>query len=141
MKTVIVTDPCYLISDREWDGMCRCFFKDDDTEQGLKKFRALVQDLLKVISGDSYAVANDTGFGDWVNEIDGQKFYADSGMVCVVENTPKLQEYLKKENISLPLGVAYVDVYKNASYEIDTSDPNWSVVKILDRSGVLKSLE
>lgn len=139
MKTALVTDPCYLISDREWSEICESTLKGEDDTSQLGDFRRSVQELLKVISGDSSAVAEYTGFGDWVNEIDGQTFYADSGMVCVVENTPKLKEYLEKEGIVLPLGVAYIEAEDNARYEIDKSNPNWSVVKILDRRGIKRS--
>lgn len=141
MKKLLVTDPCYLISDEEWAGMCNACFKAGEEDNGIKKFAQQVQDLLRIISGDQKAVADDTGIGDWVNKIDGQMFYADSGMVCVVEDTEKLRGYLDKYKIILPLGVARVEVEDDAMYKIDRKDPTWSVVEILDSKRLLRSDE
>lgn len=143
MKTLIITDPCYLIKDSEWDDTCRYCFRNEEGKNQTKelvKFRKFIQELLRINSGDKKAVAGDTGFGDWCNEIDGQQFYADSGMVCVVEYTNKLKKYLDKENILLPIGVAYVEVDDNATYKIDTSNPNWSVVRIHSGNELIESL-
>lgn len=143
MKKVIVADPCYIISDKEWDGACRYCFKsktDDDQDEELQNFENFIQNLLRTISGDDKAVADSTGFGDWSNQIDGQTFYADSGMVCVVEDTDKLEKYLNKNDIELPIGVAYVNIEDDATYQIDTSNPNWSVVKIKSRNKEIRSL-
>lgn len=144
MKTVIVTDPCYIIKDGEWDDACKYCFKDNTGVEGNKEFdnfKDFIQNLLRTVSGDQLAVADETGFGDWVNEIGGQKFYADSGMVCVVELTDKLKNYMADNGINLPMGVAYIDVDSSATYEIDTSDRDWSVVKIKSRGETIKSLE
>lgn len=143
MKKVIVTDPCYLITNKDWDSACKYCFKsenNDNQNEELQNFKNFVQDLLRVVSGDELAVVNDTGFGDWSNKIDGQTFYADSGMVCVVEDTNKLEKYLNKNDIKLPIGVAYIDVDSNATYEIDTSDRNWSVVRIHSGNKIIGSL-
>ena len=143
MKTLLVTDPCYLISDSEWSDACKlCFSKeaDDDTPQ-LKKFKNFIQDLLVVVSGDQKALAEDTGYGDWENCIDGQSFYADSGMVCIVEETPKLTRYMQDNHLVEPLGgIAHIKVENETGREIDTSDPQWSVVKIKDGNRVIRSL-
>ena len=144
MKTVIVTDPCYIIKDGEWDDACKYCSKDNTGVEGNKEFdnfKDFIQNLLRTVSGDQLAVADETGFGDWVNEIGGQKFYADSGMVCVVELTDKLKNYMADNGINLPMGVAYIDVDSSATYEIDTSDRDWSVVKIKSRGETIKSLE
>lgn len=141
MKKLLVTDPCYLINESDWSGMCDACFGKDEGDEGFKKFKSQVQELLRVISGDQKSVADDTGIGDWVNNIDGQMFYADSGMVCVVEDTEKLHQYLDKYRIILPLGVARVTVEDDAMYKIDTHDPNWSVVEILDSKKLLRSDE
>ena len=140
MKTVIVTDPCYLITDRDWSGMCNECFNKEQGDDGLVKFRDRVQELLRVISGDETAVAGDTGFGDWQNEIDEKMFYADSGMVCVVELTEKLEKYMEKWNVHPSLGVAYLTVYDDAKYRIDTTDPQWSVVWVESEREVFHSL-
>ena len=130
-------------SNDDWDNACKNCFKsenNDNQNEELQNFKKFVQDLLKVVSGDELAVADDTGFGDWSNQIDGQTFYADSGMVCVVEDTDKLEKYLNKNDIELPIGVAYVNIEDDATYQIDTSNPNWSVVKIKSRNKEIRSL-
>lgn len=147
MKKIIITDPCYIIKDSDWSNACDYCFRNDgarksEPENELNKFKDFITSLLQIASGDKNAIAENTGFGDWTNEIDGRMFYADSGMVCVVEDTDKLEEYFEKENIHLPIGVAYVEVPSSATYEVDTSDPNWSVVKIIDNDEVImKSLD
>lgn len=130
MKDVIVTDPCYLISNEDWDKLIK-EAEQDSGENWINCFDNIVAKYLIKISGDSHAVAGSTGFGDWVNEIDGQEFGADSGMVCVVENTKELQSYLEKNKISILPGLsALVSVNDSATYEIDRTNPYWSVVKI-----------
>lgn len=130
MKDVIITDPCYLISDEDWDKLIE-EAEQESGENWISCFDNIVVKHLVKISGDSRAVAGSTGFGDWVNEIDGQEFGADSGMVCVVENTKELQGYLEKNKISILPGLsASVSVNKGATYEINRSNPYWSVVKI-----------
>jgi len=141
MKKLLVTDPCYLINETDWAGMCDACFGKVEGDEGFKKFKNQVQELLRAISGDIKAVADETGIGDWTNSIDNQMFYADSGMVCVVEDTKKLREYLDKYKIILPIGVARVEVEDDAMYKIDTHNPNWSVVEILDSKKLLRSDE
>ena len=138
MKTIIVTDPCYLITNKDWDGLCNSYLKGN---KGLDKLKEMVQEVLRVISGDDKALAGETGFGDWENAIDGCEFYADSGMVCIVENTNKLIKYLEKEKIMLPLGVAYVEMEDDVTYQIDTSNPEWSIVRLKDSKGEIHSLD
>lgn len=142
MKTIIVTDPCYIIKDSEWDDACRYCFRDKwgkNIIEETAKFSGFITSLLRVISGDEKAIADGTGFGDWTNEIDGQEFYADSGMVSICEYSSKLKKYLEKNNIMLPMG-AFLKVSEDATYEIDTSNPNWSVVKITDNGRTITSL-
>ena len=130
MKRVVITDPCYLIDNEDWDRLI------DECEAQHKKnwfdfFGEKVATFLKDVSGDNLAVADKTGFGDWTNEIDEVEFGAESGMVCVVEYTRDLQKYLEKNNISIIPGLAaLIPVDDKAVYEIDTNDPCWSVVRI-----------
>lgn len=137
MKTIIVTDPCYILTNRDWDGLCKKYLSNSD--DGLVEFRNQVQKVLRIISGDEKALADDTGYGDWVNSIDGQMFYADSGMVCVVEYTDKLKKYLEKEDIMLPTGVAYVETGDDVTYRIDRKNPEWSRVIIHNGSKIIIS--
>ena len=129
MKKIFVTDPCYIIGEDDWGEMCE--MADASQEDWQDCFESLVQSSLRRISGDEKAVAGRTGFGDWTNEIDGKPFCADSGMVCVVENTDLLKQYMDDEKCAFAPGtMAYLEVEDDASYEIDRTNPKWSVVKI-----------
>lgn len=140
MKKVLVTDPCYLISDKDWSGVCDlCFKKDGEEDKALEKFNEMITELLRLNSGDKKATADRTGFGDWENSIGGKMFYADSGMVCVVEDTEKLEKYLTDEGMTLPTGVAILEVEDDATYDIDTENPHWSVVKIYSGGRTIRS--
>ena len=140
MKKVLVTDPCYLISDSDWSNVCDyCFKKDGDEEKALEKFNQMITDLLRLNSGDEKAIADRTGFGDWTNSINDKMFYADSGMVCVVEDTEKLENYLTDKGIDLPTGVAHLEVEDDAEYKINTENPNWSVVEITSGDELIMS--
>ena len=140
MKKIIVTDPCYLISNEDWDKMT----KECEEIKGANWFYLFdkyVEAFLVENFKDKLAVAKETGFGDWSNEIDGVEFGADSGMVCVVEHTKELQEYIDKHNISILPGLAAIlPVGDKAYYEIDTSNSAWSVVRVYDGDTTLESL-
>lgn len=145
MKRVTVTDPCYLISNSDWDKL----IKESEGKAGqdwITVFDETVTRFLISISGDSQAVAGDTGCGDWVNEIDGAEFGADSGMVCVVEYTSNLRKYIKdnyikdNKNPILPDLTPLILVDDDATYEIDKSNPHWSVVKIHSGNETIESL-
>ena len=140
MKKLLVTDPCYLISDDDWSNVCNaCFKEDGDEEKALNKFNEMITELLKLNSGDKKAIADRTGFGDWMNSIDDKMFYADSGMVCVVEDTEKLRNYLLDKGMDLPTGVAHLEVEDDAEYKINTEDPTWSVVEIYSGDKLIRS--
>ena len=144
---VIVTDPCYILSNEAWDVLCKETDKEvkADWKQWSVVFREKVQKLLRKISKDHNALADDTGFGDWSNymsaidntKVEQHDFVADSGMVCIVKDTPQLQEYLKQNDIVIPpLGCyAELKVPNDSVYEIDKTDPGWSVVRIKDVNG------
>lgn len=140
MKKILVTDPCYLISDDDWSNICNmCFNRELEEDKALNKFNEMITELLKLNSGDKKAIADRTGFGDWVNSIDGKMFYADSGMVCVVEDTEKLRNYLLDKGMDLPTGVAHLEVEDDAEYSINTKNPRWSVVEIDTGDTILMS--
>ena len=131
MKHIYITDPCYLISDDDWDSLLRKADKETTSEAWGKTFDKGVTDFLRNKFKDKKAVAGSTGFGDWVNSINGHEFCADSGMVCVYEVTPELKAYLKENDISVnPLCVAGMRVHEDTEYEIDQTKPSWSLVKI-----------
>lgn len=128
MKHILITDPCYIIKDKEWDELCNRHLGEDaqegDFEQALSK-------RLQEISGDKKAIVGNTGFGDWDNMIDGQSFYADSGLVCVVEETKALRNYIGGEPYPLG-GVARIKVPESAFYELNFMNPRWTKVIIWD---------
>lgn len=131
----LITDPCYLIADEDWDILIeKADKKAKDNEAWAKCFDELITNFLREISGDKKAVASGTGIGDWVNSIDGQQFGADSGMVCVVKSTRALQKYLKEKNIVCnPLCVASLKLDGVVNYELDTSNPRWTIVKVWNK--------
>ena len=142
MTKILVTDPCYLISDDDWDICIKIADKlsKGDTEKWCDIFDKQVEFFLKDISGDTKAVVGRTGFGDWVNEIDGKSFTADSGMVCVVAYTRKMERYRYSRKISYnPLCVAELEFDKKPKYELDFCNPNWTQVVIYDRKRTIRS--
>ena len=136
MKRFIITDPCYLISDLEaWD--CLCDIIQDIGMAEAEKF--LTQYLATPVR------LADTGYGDWSNEIVSGKnvikpdFFADAGLVCVLELTPLVDkmhkskfDYLISDN---PCGVAVIEAEGLADVKFDTSDSRWTVVTIIDTDG------
>ena len=113
--TIIITDPCYIISG---DDYVR-------TEYGSK---------LDMLGFTTYLV-EDTGFGDWMNAIIDSKgntlgeFCADSGQVCVVL-ADELAAYSPRfSNPRALLPNCYVVIYDfDGDIEIDTSDIDWTVI-------------
>ena len=135
MKKFIITDPCYLIPDPAIaDGLSDIiqFISMAEAEKYLSQYLATP---VKIAS---------TGYGDWSNEISGKNvikpnFFADSGLVCVVELTPLVDRmhYSKyKYRISdHACGVAVIEAEGLAEVSFDTSDPKWTVVNITDTDG------
>ena len=124
-KTIIITDPCYILNNEDWDELCEKYL-GEESEEGDFEFN--VAKKLQEISGDEKAVVGQTGFGDWENEIDGQTFFADSGMVCVVEETDKLKKYMAEP---LPFGgAARLKVPETAFYELSFLNSRWTKVII-----------
>lgn len=123
MKIVVVTDPCYILSQKEWLDLVKNHAGNDD------EFSLKVTEKLIEISGDSKAVAGPTKVGDWTNsmtykdgvcEILDKDFAADSGMVCVVEMTDKLSDYWIKNGSSVADGcVARLIVPSASFYELN----------------------
>ena len=142
-KQYIVTDPCYIIGNEEWSKICdQCSNNGDWNDD---KFNSLCSDALKVLSGTKDACACHTGFGDWSNAMHCSNdnkviqcdFFADSGMVCVVEYNDKIKAALKsKDNERLVDedvgGAAIIECDGDVKIEFDTEDPDWTVVYIED---------
>lgn len=122
MKKIVVTDPCYLFSSEDWAKLI-------DGKEGDNLAEAVKEALVKN-SGDKIAVVGSTGVGDWTNrmtkmgdpcDIVSADFAADAGMVCVVEWTKELHDYLVRNNVSLPQEgcIARLDVPNEAFYELN----------------------
>ena len=147
MTKYIITDPCYVLSDDTWSNICnQC--KNEDFYNGT--FDRLTSEALNKLAGTTNAVASATRFGGWDNcmhcsnedKIIQTDFFADSGMVCVVEYNDAIQQALKdKDNICLieKGGIAVIETEGNVEITMNTEDPNWTVVEIEDDNDVFNS--
>ena len=139
----LVTDPCYLLDldpkdkDRIWD---RCIDDMYDSDHSNKYDDRTdytgVQKILSEELGINVLRVSDTGYGDWVNSISStsehiriirNKFFADAGLMCVVEINDKLKNFLKDN----PIGAIFesdipVDIH------VDDSNSCWFVLEITD---------
>ncbi len=144
MKKYLVTDPCYIINHDDWHALCDQATKAEK-EQGRNwsnEFVELVETSLRTISGDISAVACNTGYGDWENCMFGSvvkhsQFVADAGMVCVVEFTDKLAEYLKDTVDNVDDLSAILESESPLHAEFNTDDAHWTVVEVFDEDGRL----
>jgi len=149
MKKYIITDPCYILPNDTWDKCCEIFnsaaFKKAVEDRDFGKQRELfdteVTSALRKYSGDYKACASSTGFGDWTNAIWGKRvlkhdFFADAGMVCVCELTDTIQKHIDKESTSDNKfnGMAVFETDADITIDFDTSDKEWTVVKVYDKA-------
>lgn len=80
--TIIITDPCYLMKDEDWD---------EFLDKNFSLYPTSLADYLRNEHDFGEVIAADTGIGDWNNEVytvDGKdttlgRFSADAGMVAV----------------------------------------------------------
>lgn len=141
MKKYVVTDPCYILSDEAWDECCKLL--GNGTEKDFEAFNTAIAGELTKLSGET-AYVEDTGYGDWSNEIYGSNiinrtFAADAGMVCVCLLTPEIE---KKLNIQEhDHCVAVFQTEELISVKFDTDDSNWTVVNIKIKEGCIWSKE
>lgn len=143
MKTTkyIITDPCYILNEETWQEVCHeCF---DDTPKQYEKFDERISEELNKLAGTTNAVAAGTGFGDWSNTIYcnhsdkvlHSNFFADSGMVCVVEYNDRIIDALNDANYEHLIdngGAALIETEGDIVIDINTEDPNWTVLSIRD---------
>lgn len=137
MMRYIVTDPCYIVPDATWEQLCDQYLANDD----FRGFNKAVADELTKLSGRR-AYVEDTGFGDWSNSMEGRQvvtpnFVADAGMVCVVAWTPEIAK-LAEGNYGKDFvkgSAALLELAEPIRVRFDTSDPNWTIVKITDAQG------
>lgn len=121
MHTYVVTDPCYLFTDEEWSSL--------DFHNDSKLFAEIKE---KLGPGSEVAL---TGFGDWENFIAGQTFFADSGLVCFAEIK---KEDTKDISIGKVMGMAFIESEIPLYCEMDTSNPDWTVVRVHDAAGYVE---
>ena len=150
MTKYIITDPCYILPDATWSDICsQC--KNEDFYNGT--FDRLCTEALNKLAGTKNAVASATGYGDWSNcmhcsnddKIIQSDFFADSGMVCVVEYNDKIQQALKdKQNEKLvdkdKGGAALIETEGEVKITMDTRDSQWTVVEIEDEHDGFNSM-
>lgn len=145
----IITDPCYILDDTTWSNVCNeCF---DNSPEQYEKFDKRISEELNKLAGTTNALASGTGYGDWSNYIRCSnydkvlqaEFFADSGMVCVVEyNEAIKQALIAKNNQSLieKGGIALIKTEGTVKVKMDTRDSNWTVVEIKDDNDNFNSM-
>lgn len=133
-KKIVVTDPCYIMSDQDWDACCKEAEqrRDEHKQEWEEAFDEIVSRKLSELSGHK-AYATTTGFGDWDNEIDGQRFCADSGMVCVCYLTEEMEA--KLDEYPNPYIAAIIEVEGDIKVEFNYDNPDWTVVYVEDEAG------
>lgn len=136
----LVTDPCYLLGllgseeerDDIWSVVCDADFMEYSDQKDVTK---RMSDVL----GVNILRISDTGYGDWSNSIRSfskhikvlsPEFYADAGMMCVVEINEKLENYLKDHSIG-----AIFESDEPIAVDVDCSNRGWYVLKITDING------
>lgn len=149
MKTkYIITDPCYLISGKEWSRVytsAEVFCKKEGTFNDFRRFREIheveIAAWLEFETG-SKAFVSSTGYGDWENSlfsIDGKNkehvgdFMADSGLVCVAKVSKELEDIA--EDLDRHGLAAVFEAEGEITVEMDTSDSSWTVISIKDEAG------
>lgn len=141
-KKFIITDPCYLVASKGvWNWFCN-LIEDADLSEG-KAVTIKAEKILSQYLDTPVRVAS-TGYGDWSNNIHGKNvirtnFFADAGLVCVVELTPlvdQMHEAIFGYRITdKPVGVAVIEAEGLADVRFDTSNPHWTVITITDTDG------
>ena len=149
MTKYIITDPCYLIPDDDWSKCCEIFdseaykkaMENRDYEMQRELFDNGITAALQKYSSDYKAKACSTGYGDWTNDIWGvnvlkHDFFADSGMVCVCELTDTIKNHIDANSNGFKEyhGMAVFETDKDIAIEFDTSDSDWTVIRIKDKN-------
>ena len=143
----LVTDPCYLLDldavncDSIWNKCIDDMYDSDHS--GKYDDRTDYTGVQKILSdelGINVIRVSDTGYGDWVNSISStsehiriikNKFFADAGLMCVVEINDKLENYLKDN----PIGAIF-ESDEPIAVDVDCNNSSWYVLKITDLSGL-----
>lgn len=139
----LVTDPCYLLNldsknkDRIWNLCINDMYNSDNSDKYEDRTDYTgVQKILSEELGINVLRVSDTGYGDWTNSISStsehiknikNKFFADAGMMCVVEINDKLENFLKNNNIG-----AIFESDIPVSVHVDDTYSDWYVLRITD---------
>ena len=143
----LVTDPCYLLGldeanrDSIWHNCMNDMFNGDtgDVKYEDGTNYTGVQKILSEALGVNILRVSDTGYGDWSNTLTSSskhikviqpEFYADAGMMCVVEINEKLENFLKEHDIG-----AIFESDCEISVDVDNDDSSWYVLKIMNENG------
>lgn len=145
----LVTDPCYLLDldpknkDRIWNFCIDDMFNSDNSDKYEDRTNYTgVQKILSDELGINVLRVSDTGYGDWANSISStsehikiikNKFFADAGMMCVVEINEKLENYLKDNSIG---AIFESDIPVNV--HVNDSNSYWFILEITDKEGFHK---
>lgn len=148
MTKYIITDPCYILSDDTWNECCKVFDTYKNDEFMYQRFDEAVTKALNKLAGTKNAVACGTGIGDWSNSIccsNDDKviesdFFADSGMVCVVEYNEAIQNALGNDELISRGGIALIETEGEVVIEMDTSNSEWTMVYIEDDEDEFNSM-
>lgn len=146
MTKYIVTDPCYIINENKWDEICKKANANGKWDDEL--FKSMIKSELEIITQEDAYVEN-TGYGDWDNILygipgtviqnspseDSAEFYADAGMVSVCKLVPDIADMLAVGEYGTPTSGAIFEAEGKIKVTMDTSDPEWTVVKISDEAG------
>lgn len=127
----IVTDPCYLLTYKEWSNAC--------VHKSNEDFQGEILKTLEEKTGSKAWISN-TGYGDWNNWIDGPNvlsdlFCADSGLVCVCKWTEELEKLLNQKYGSTDNLVAIFEAEGEIDVKFNDNNSFWIVVEIEDESG------
>ena len=124
-KQYVITDPCYILDDEEWNDVCE---QIDD----MYMFENAIAKKLTALTNEPAEVA-ETKVGDWCNELNQNymkmddcdliqsEFCADAGMVCACLLNDRVRNRLKDSNLN--------------SYAIIEVDSKSDVKFIMDKSG------
>ena len=133
-KQYVITDPCYILPEEIWDECCK---KAGDNDEGWSdRFYQHVTSALTEFVG-SIAYAESTGYGDWQNSIVcgpyiTERFFADSGSVCVCEYTDKVKKAL--DGLEDKGGAAVFEAEGKIKVQFDTRISDWTVIHISDEA-------
>lgn len=127
--TLIITDPCYLLTDEDWDKFGRKPYNYDNG-----------QEFLSTLNFGECIIA-DTGFGDWDNYIVADNglnlgtFCADAGMVCVLTASDFVSYNYDKEKFEKYVSNGLITIIPNYSgtvelyYEDSDEYGKWAVIQ------------